>query len=224
MKNPTRGHVPPRALALKGALLMSTHSSRRRRNIERVWIALEALRQRGAQDFRIPAVARELGDSGPKEQSIRNREGEVFRQLISAYAEEVAPSRTLSTLDDDELALSIPDPSITARIGAVLAQNRALRLRNDLLHEQFAMLCNSTIDPSVLTPAPPHSGGADFSAAERKAVAGFLRGATRMAWTIDDASGAILDERGNEVAPPYFVDALRKIVTEATLLLLPARH
>lgn len=202
-----------KAEAIKNAMLAETESTRKRKSIQAVWDALRSMTDRGEKDFRVPKVAAaiaRLGLTGPKEQSIRNREGESFRTLIAAYAEEHGQVRRPSGDEDDDLALAIGDPKVAARVRAVLAQNRALKHRNDLLHQQYAKL----VDRPAL-PAPAAAGdaaGPGLSADEARAVAAFLRALDAQGWREDRGTGAILDHRGSEIAPPYFADALRKVV------------
>lgn len=217
--------VPPsrrKAEDVKHALLAETDSTRKRKSIEAVWAALTSMSDRGETVFRVPRVAAaiaRLGFSGPKEQSIRNREGEAYRTLIAAYAEEHGTVRKPSGHEDDDLALAIGDAKVAARVRAVLAQNRALQLRNDLLHQQYTRLAERPPLPRPASGDGTTSGGQPFAEPftreEVRAVASFLRSLEHQGWRVDGDTGAILDHRESEIAPPYFADALRRVAASA---------
>lgn len=213
MTKPVRNKTPEKAAALKDALVAACTDPRKAKSIKRVWAALEVMRQAGARDFRPPAVARELGEEGPALSTIRNKGGEPYQELIAAYAEEIAPAKRSTVAGaDDDLPLAIDDLVLSARVAAVLAQNRALKRRNDLLHEQFTRLTADTAATTLTASAPAAiSAPLPITPDMVRAVRTFVRGVPAFGWSIDEDSGAILDRHGSEIAPPYFVDALRAL-------------
>ncbi|MBI2408394.1 MAG: hypothetical protein HYV19_08870 [Gemmatimonadetes bacterium] len=200
------------------ALLTRTESARKKRNIERIWAALEDMRARAERVYNVASVARavaRLGYSGPKYQSMRNKEGADFRALINAYREvhgAVVESRDATDADED-LPLAITDVAIQQRVRIELRRVRALQERNRILHEEVVRLSRAAL-ATAPTAAPVAAGELVFTLDEVRAVEHFLAHMEAVGLRPDEATGCILEQRGGrEVAPPYFLDALRRIVS-----------
>ncbi|HEY5492506.1 MAG TPA: hypothetical protein VIK25_15040, partial [Gemmatimonadaceae bacterium] len=97
------------------------------------------------------------------------------------------------------------------------AERNGLKRQVGILQSRFQML--TTMAPAVdLSPAAPPArpalppGPAGFATRDVGAVRRFLDdGIAGLGWHIDEASGAVLDKRGSEVAGPGFVSALRQV-------------
>jgi len=199
------------------ALLARTDSTRKQKNIERVWTALEDMRTRKEADFSVAKAVVRLGYSGPKYQSMRNKEGADFRALIDVYREVYgAASAPRGGGDaDEDLPLAITDVAIQQRVRIELRKVRALEERNRILHEEVVRLSSA---PTAPAPAvlPSAAGGSVFTPDEVRAVDRFLTHMEAVGLRPDDDTGCILDQRsGREIAPPYFLDALRRVAPKA---------
>ena len=199
-------------------LLDRTTSRRKRETLVRIWSALEAIRTGGdrstrPQKYTVAAVRRRLAAAGTPigESTILNRgQGDDYRALIRAYEDEYGSTRSDVT-GDDTLALEIADPRLQARIRLVLQQNRALQHRVDILHRDYNRLVADAArgaTPASQTTPPP---AADITPREIRAVRRFLERIADHRWQVDEPTGAILDRRGDEIAEPGFVFALRRI-------------
>ncbi len=212
-------------------MLCRTESKRKKNNLTNVWTALEHLRQLKVEEFTVASVGRAingLGLVGPKTQSIRNEEGQDFRDLIRAYDAEHGKRRDAKVLPaDEELVVSIPDLRTAAHVRMVLNENASLKRRIDLLHATFRKLDQiRQIPPEVydetpsqvvsaapgnLFPSPGRSHA--FTPMEIAAVRRFIDNLDELDCTIDDDTGALLHNRtGLEIASPGFYFALRKVV------------
>ena len=212
-----------KALREKEALVARTESTKKQKNIDRVWAALEDMRARKETDFSLASVAKaieRLGLPGPKYQSLRNRDGADFKALIDAYRQEHgrAPKAAQESEDGDEdLPLAIADPRIQHRVRVLLREKRILADRNKILHEQVVRLSSTPALPTSSTTATASSAGASsFSADEIDAVRHFMERMESVGLLPDHETGCILDRRSDrEVAPPYFLDALKRILSTA---------
>jgi hypothetical protein len=204
------------------ALLARTASAKKRGNIERVWAALEDMRARKEKDFSLASVSKaieRLGLPGPKYQSMRNKEGADFRALVDAYrqAHGRAPTVAGEAGDGDEdLALAIADPTLQQRVRVLVRQVRALQDRNRILHDQVVRTSSESSAPASTAPHSHPVGEAAFTEDEVEAVEGFLGRLEPLGLLPDEHTGSILDRRSNrEVAPPYFLDALKRLLRTA---------
>ena len=205
------------AATLYAALRDQARNSVKRQNLERIWNALEALRAEAGKrkrpgHYTPAAVMRWLEEAGTPigESTIRNPgQGDDYRALIKTYQAQYAEQP--SSVEDDDLSLSISDQRLAARVRVLQRQNRALKERNDILHTQYQRLVSEGAPPALpapvtAAPRPP------VSSRETTAVRQFLERAHLHCWSIDEATGAILDHREDEIAPPGFVQALRRII------------
>jgi hypothetical protein len=226
MKNQNNDPANP-AEELFRELLSKTGSRRKHANLANVWKALEHLRGLRVKDFSVASVGRTVAalDLGsPKTQSIRNSEGKDYRDLISAFAAQFGETREIrSTSPAEDLVASIEDPKTAAQVKLLTSENTALKRRLDLLKNAYSRLkplsefrVDSSDEATPATLAQPLSAPAlgRLPDDEVGAIRWFLENVPEMDWTVDEATGAILDMRGREVAPPYFVHALRKLVPD----------
>jgi hypothetical protein len=211
--------VRANAATLYGALLTRTTNRTKRQNLERIWGALEAIRAEAERTKR-PAkytdaeVLRRLRDAGTPigENTIRNKgQGDDYRALIDEYEAQYAAPRLSSADDDESLTLAIPDQRVAARVRIVMQQNRALRHRIDILHQQLQRMAADGDQKRILAPAAPSGAHEGVSPREAVAVRHFLEHIGQHLWSIDEETGAILDRHQSEIAPPGFVQALRRI-------------
>lgn len=213
--------------ALYRSLVATATRADKKQNLARVWDALEGLR-RDAERRRTPAayttasVLRWLKEAGRPmgESTIRNKpQGDDYQLLIATYAAQHG-ARPAPAATDDALVLRIADPAVQASVRTVIHQNRALRASNDILLKQMQRLASEAPRDHASTSAPAAlPAGATAASAlgqapdprEAIAVRQFLERLPQHLWTVDEPTGAILDRFANEVAPPGFVHALRRL-------------
>lgn len=217
------------------ALVAATGSARRRGNLENLRQALEHLRAHRSVDFgfvNVAATVAALGLGSPKAQTIRNSDGMDFRSLIEAYRDAYGRKRVQPKGDEEaRMAATIPDMRTRGWAEYMLAENRSLKRRLDLLKNAFTKIQpvselvlsdGTSIDLSAAHARPSDRGGAaaariaggtpSFAADEVRAVAAFMRSVDDLDCDFDDATGALIARRsGLEVAPPGFRQALLRI-------------
>ena len=93
-------------------------------NLDKLWEVLNVIRDEGGRDYSLAEVGRRLALlGGPKTQSLRNIQGEQYREIIKAYASAVsgATRYVAKTKSNVEQALElINDPSVRATIRVAL--------------------------------------------------------------------------------------------------------
>jgi hypothetical protein len=187
------------------------------RNLDRLWEALDSIREEGGRDYSIAEVGRRLeAVGGPKTQSLRNVQGAYFREIITAYANAVNGSTryvSASKSNVDQALDLITDPSVRATLRMAIEEGKRLKVVNDNLHAAFK---NLQVGASLI-PAP-----AAAPAKELAPTAPTLTPRLRAALTkgIDETrlkqqgltvgeNGSIQNEAGDRVFPPSFVTAIR---------------
>jgi hypothetical protein len=208
-------------------LLAVTQSLRKRNSLKNVWDALEHLRQMKSQDFSIASVARAIQAMGrvrPKDQSIRNAEGQDFRDLIDKYTSHFGSGREERPRSlSEDLVASIPDHRAAALVQMLLNENTSLQRRLDILKNQFSKLAKVDVGLKEETPRQAHadrslpSPSGMFTANEISATARFLESVRDNhedhQLEFDPDSGALLWRGGIlELTNAAFFHALQKIV------------
>jgi hypothetical protein len=210
-------------------LIRSTENARTRKNLEILWAALEKMRVDAVPDYNIARVgkySKQLG--GIQAQSIRNANGERFRDLIDAYAATVGksraklPARAPSNVD---LAIErITDNGSRTALKMMMEDRRRLLEENQKLRHAYKKLSVDTVNLGHVGASPaPEQGRMVLTAPDRATVDELLLGAVQRflsddwqkerAWLIEP-DGSITDTAtmGDLVAPPGFVDALRQLL------------
>ncbi len=203
--------------ALLDASSAAAKSPRTQRSLNNVWAALESLAKRRGAEITVASVAREiqyLKLAGPAEQSIRNPEGRIYRDLITAFAREHgrAPDGA-STNESVRLLAGIPDIATQTEVRLLLADKASLQGQVTALREALRRLppTNLTAEPTNLPAAATLGGG--FTDIERRAVAEFVRNLHELdGVSVVEETGALRGP-GFDLAGPGFMSALRKVVT-----------
>ena len=206
------------AAALYRMVVERTRSPQKRANLARIWNALETIRadaerRRGPGKYTVAEVRRRLESAGTPigESTILNKgQGDDYQALIKAYQAQYAQTEPMDA-PDDAWAWEISDPRLQARIRIVLQQNRALQKRLDIVRRDYQHLVREEPRPSLPAPSASGSNPTDFAPREVRAVRRFLDRVADYGWQIDEASGAIIDQHGLEIAEPGFVHALRRV-------------
>lgn len=126
-------------------LFESVSDNRRKRSLEIINNICKEQHERGSKDFSIPTIGRLSKDiGGPTARTIRNKEGEVYRTLMNAWAIYANGSTKKLKLPkersiNDEILESISDPTARALVGIIMAENRKLKGENSLLKRANSM-------------------------------------------------------------------------------------
>lgn len=200
-------------------------NARKQRSLQIIDDICREQRERGSVDFTIATIGK-LSEqrAGPACQTIRNKSGEDYRALISAWAQHVgAPTKKpavggTSRSNDEALLKGISDPVIRAEIGFMLAENRKLKGQIRLL--QQASQHPIVIDQRTGASTPPPIEvvvGVDLTELERDAFEHAISPASldENGWSIDQR-GAVHDVvSGRRIFKNGFATGVRKMLAQA---------
>ncbi|WP_367889904.1 gamma-mobile-trio protein GmtX [Neorhizobium galegae] len=157
---------------------------------------------------------------GPKTQSIRNKQGEVFRSLIEAFAEDEGrrikrPQKALPPIE--EAIAKISDRGTQLALRLEIKANARLKAENDRLKAAFKVLSvvptvNRSLDQSGNDPPK-------LSEIEFDSIARFLGSAWReeRLWSLEEDGSIVEQPSGTLIAPPGFVTALQEILASGLI-------
>lgn len=181
-----------------------------------LWKALQQMRDDDVEVYSIALVgsySEKLG--GPKTQSIRNKQGVVFRNLIEAFAENEgkrtkSPRKALPPIED--AIANITDKGTQLAIRLELRANASLKAENHRLKAAFKVLSVvPTLERSLVQEeyTPPSLSNVEFDAVRR-----FLEDAwiEERLWSREENGSIVEQGSGTLIAPPGFVTALRQIL------------
>lgn len=190
----------------------------RKKNIKALWDTLESLRSEGCEDWSLANVGRRSEKrKGLKTQSLRNSQGERFRELISAYAQAVrpAPSKGASS-NIDEILSSVGDVGSRSLLRGVIEEGKRYKHENDMLREAIKRLSIGKAPGNDLEMDRKSAGAVEVIQAPpmKKSHAGVLKRALDEKRLAErglriEKNGAIVDENGFEIFPPGFLEAVR---------------
>jgi hypothetical protein len=198
-------------------------------NLDKLWEVLNAIHDDGGRDFSLAEVGRRLEKlGGPKTQSLRNSQGECYRQIILAYANAVsgATRYVAKTKSHVEQALElVNDPSVRATLRIALDEAKRLKVTNDNLHSAFKVLRVGSTLPTIETSEAtgsevkePVAGISSFSLSPRLVYA-LCKGvdASRLAQQGLQVAkdGSIENDHGDKLFPPAFVTAIQAVLDAA---------
>lgn len=186
------------------------------KNLDLLWTVLETIRSEHSDNYSIAEIARRLEPlGGPKNQSLRNVQGEDFRTIIDAYssvAKTLIPKMDLTQLEQ-AIAL-VPDPSVRVVLKEFFAENKKLKHENDQLRSAFKTLSishkpiNETAQqPSetIFIPKKPSKITKSQLAAIQKGLDPSRLQERNLVIT---KNGAIEDVQGNQIFPPGFATSV----------------
>jgi len=181
---------------------------------------LEKQSQSVPLDFSIATVGRLSGEQGgPSTQTIRNRTGKHFQQLIEAWAAYAGTTtkkplsvrqKQLLNSNDQHVLDSIDDPVIRAVVGSLIAERNKYRDQLNVLKANADIVIdrtesrNSNIN-SVSFELTPLEIEALISAISDEFIGS-------QHWVVMP-TGQVIDESGGEVYKRGYVNGLKKIVS-----------
>lgn len=200
-------------------IISRTGSQRRLNSLKNLYDTLRHLLSVKSKATSVAAIAKAveaLGFNSPKAQSIRNVEGRDFRDLIRVYSVLSDDGKTVEPSDDEKLIGGIDDLKIAAQVKWLLAENRSLKRRLDLLHAEFQKLQPVKL---LVAASSGETRSADgflgFTKIEIDAVREFQANLSEIDCVIDEGSGALLYKGKLEIAPPGFRQALVKLTEKS---------
>lgn len=182
----------------------------------------------GERNFSIAEIARISAErGGPTAQTIRNKTGFVFRQLIEAWAAQAGTTMTTpgnpltksnKNPKDYELLTKINDPALRAVFGQIIAERNRFRNELNILKAHSDLIVDKRpaqqVDPAfgesvqILPALALNDMEVD---ALRAAVSGeFFE---ERDWVVSPA-GQVKDENKREIYKHGYVNAIRKVLKE----------
>lgn len=200
--------------------LCSTATTRTETALRALNEVLEKQSQAVPLDFSIATVGRLSGEQGgPSTQTIRNRTGKHFQQLIEAWAAYAGTTtkkplsvrqKQLLNSNDQHVLDSIDDPVIRAVVGSLIAERNKYRDQLNVLKANADIVINRTKNSSLNT----GSGSLDLTAMEiealRTAISDEFLDSQR--WVVMP-TGQVIDDDGQEKYKRGYVNSIRKILS-----------
>lgn len=203
-------------------------SSRKLRNLEILQEICRKQSERGGKDFSIATIGRLSAEKGgPATQSIRNKTGNDFKALISAWAGHTGGStRKLPKPNENPIFAVldlIPDPAVRAVMGTVLAENKKLRGQIDLLKRHSEIVIDRRPVSSSGTYfsqqiGEPHSVFKKLTESEKIALCHAISDdlIKQEGWEIDQ-SGRVLNHKKRPIFKAGFATGMKKIISSLSL-------
>jgi hypothetical protein len=133
---------------------LKTHAnSRKQRSLDIVHQVCQEQHERGSRVFSIAIIGKlSAKKGGPATQSIRNKAGGDYRALIKTWAEHTGGStrKPATPIQPTWEAIldKIPDPAVRSIVGALIADNRKLKGKLNLLQRQTEVVIDRRTAPA----------------------------------------------------------------------------
>jgi hypothetical protein len=207
------GQVNDHPAAVFDALTAAAKSVQRQETLRNLREACEVESRSRSPNFDYASIARrvkELKHKSPTSQTIYNNQD--LKSLIAAYQFQHTPSKVNP---DENVLRSIQDPHTRHEVRLLQSENEKLRRRVNILHEQYQRLEMAAI-PSPRESAIRSGEPNPEEGRRRRVVAAFVRHVEQHGLYWDEATGALLQNRGGgaprEVGGPGFKQALEHLL------------
>ncbi|WP_438391219.1 gamma-mobile-trio protein GmtX [Caballeronia sp. DA-9] len=187
--------------------------------LDRLWTVLRDMQRAGVIDYTLAKVGARLERAGGlRTQSLRNRNGEDYRQLIAAFANDVSGKSThfnQRRFPPPDWLDSISDIQLRAWARQMVEQNKVLERQVNELKSAFKALRVSEPTAQVRAPASRSEAKQPSLCASDLQVFRKSFDPARFAengWTVSP-DGAVIDDIGVTVFPPGFMEAVSKLAT-----------
>ncbi|TLS83003.1 alpha/beta hydrolase [Photobacterium damselae subsp. damselae] len=200
------------------AELCERATTRTKRALEILNQVLEQQSQSESLDFSIATVGRLSNEQGgPSTQTIRNRTGKHFQQLIDVWAAYAGTTRKkplsvrqkqLLNTNDQHILDSIEDPVIRAVVGSLIAERNKYRDQLNVLKANTDIV----IDRTTKTQSKIDEQGINLTPMEIEAVRSAISDDffNSQSWVVMP-TGQVKDEDGKEIYKRGYVNALNKM-------------
>ncbi|WP_370311696.1 gamma-mobile-trio protein GmtX [Sagittula sp.] len=208
----------PAAYALYVQIRRSTRNTKKKNGLDNLWEVLGRQHVAKSSDFTVATIGSQTAKlGGPTSQTIRNANGQDYKAIINAFAQEaggVTKGKLPKPNSDFEIALSsIDDRTTRHMVRLILQENKSLRNENNLLKNTIA----NEAPPIQTAPAHAPLKVPYLAPSLISAIREFLSPSAmhEKGWIVNE-HGAIMDFLGNEIAPVGLHDALAQIVGNQT--------
>lgn len=209
--------------------LKAQASTRQAKSLTVLNDVLKSQHASGERNFSIAEIARLSAEQGgPSGQTIRNKTGLVFRQLIEAWAAQAgasmkAPINPLAKGNrlpkDNELLERLPDPALRALFGQIIAERNRFRNELNTLKAHSELIVDRR--PMQHFEQPVESGAVqlvqtlnlndmEVEALKAAITDDFFE---YRDWTVT-AAGQVKDENKREIYKHGYVNAIKKVLKE----------
>lgn len=207
-------------------------STRQARSLKALNNVLEEQYKTGVHRFSIAEVARlSATQGGPSAQTIRNKTGLVYRQLIGAWAAQAGVS-TKNPISADaksnrvpkyyQLLQLIPDQAVRALFGQIIAERNRFRNELNILKSQSNLivdkrpthkLAQSSAHCAVQIVPAPNLNDMEIQALKAAVSDDFFE---VRSWVVSQA-GQVKDDCKREIYKHGYVNAIKKILSEISV-------
>jgi hypothetical protein len=200
--------------------LKAKSNARKQRSLDVIYKVCQEQANAGSRDFSIATIGRLSANlRGPSPQTIRNKGGIDFRELITTWAKHAdGATKKPPKLQESgiySILEKIDDPAVRSIVGTILAKNTKLQGEVNLLKRQaeividrrtvpLAPVPNNTAPQAIL---PNHLTSTEKSALQH-AISGELM--EQEGWTIEP-SGRIVNSLGRTMFKAGFATAIKKL-------------
>lgn len=194
------------------ALHSQCKTARSRRSLEAVKAACDDISQ-GSRDFALAIVGRMASTKGgPTAQSISNKNGKRYRDLISVYQTAYPPPMKLKQSSKKNWVDNIQQPGIKGNVLILQTETAKLRAENqvlrNLLTHKDAPVTTLTATTPLSENTPPCLTETDYDSLNSSIDLNRLQA---FGLKIGEG-GSIENDNGDEVFHIGFVDAIKKII------------
>ncbi|MCW8331942.1 alpha/beta hydrolase [Photobacterium sp. SDRW27] len=195
--------------------LLANATARTAKAIKILNKVLEDQAESEKKDFCIATIGRLSAEAGgPSTQTIRNRTGKHFQQLIEVWATYSGTTtkkpmsvrqKQLFNSNDQAVLDSINDPVIRAVVGSILAERNRYRDQLNIIKANTEIVIDKTKNPE--TEAAEQLTPMEVEALKHAVSEELMRA---MQWVVMP-TGQIKDKEGNEVYKRGYVNGLKKL-------------
>lgn len=199
--------------------IIASATVRKKRSLEILHNVCQEQHKRGSVDYSIATIGKLSSDAGgPATQSIRNKEGKDYRDLISAWSATNTKQKSKKQLGTINQAFEsvlelIHDASAKALVGLVISENRKLKNENGLLKNA----ANVVIDRREQTNKPLkqiESNLPSLLPVEIDALRAAISDETvkKMGWVVDPVTGKVTKDT-RPIFKAGFATAIKKLTS-----------
>lgn len=199
--------------------LKAKSNARKQRSLDVIYEVCQAQASAGNRDFSIATIGRLSAEqSGPSPQTIHNKGGIDFRELITSWAKHADGATKkppkLQEIGAYSILAKIADPAVRSIVGTILAKNTKLQGEVNLLKRQAEIVIDRRtipLSPVVLNADQqaglPNSLTPTEIFALKHAISDELM--EQEGWSIEP-SGRIINSLGRTIFKAGFATAIRK--------------
>lgn len=201
--------------------LKAKSNARKQRSLDVIYEVSQEQAKAGSRDFSIATIGRLSAErSGPSPQTIRNKGGTDFRELISTWAKHAdGATKKPPKLQESgiySILEKIEDPAVRSIVGTILAKNTKLQGEVNLLKRQAEIVIDRRTVPLLPSPndadkqaiLPNHLTSTEKSALQHAISDELLE---QEGWSIE-SSGRIVNSLGRTIFKAGFATAIKKIL------------